>query len=160
MFTKICIFEQKGDVSGVYYVLPLMDSTKDPEHEKKNEKVILDALRHDHEANLIGRVPKNNPSCDPAAIKFYYTGTMYRQKLYSTLPVVLPDRILIDVFTCLGSRFGLEQRNIFVEVYKNKTLNSDYYAHIMYVVSPERIASIISIRQWTVFLEDEHVHGM
>jgi hypothetical protein len=158
------VFEQfllvvKGCVSGVFGIVPCADS-RDQDAEKKDEEAILAMLRCDREKGLCGQgIPASNPSLDPSTVEFIYKPAMYKQKLYSRqFPFSIASSYgIIDAFVCLGSRFGLQQLQVFVEVCKSNCGDGRIWANIYYVSDSEIPACIIEAEKSKIFLAHSDV---
>jgi len=164
VLVSVYIFEQRGVVSGVYNILP-KTNIKNHKHSKINRQAIIDVFRQDCESANYGMEHiGENPSRDVSSLKsihkcaYFPVPTSTRLKLYEKLPIMLPDRKIIDVFTCFGSRFGLEPKTVFVEICC--TLSGEYYANLMYTENPDHVLSIISVVEHTFFCDEQHIDSL
>ncbi len=144
MLIHTIVLQKTGEVNGVFDVLI---SDKKIEREE-----IIKSLRYDrengiHSKHMIGK----NPSRNSEEIEFYYTPTMYRKELAATnLPYkVEPTVNLVDAFSCLGSRFGLQPLNVFVEVYQSTSGYRRIWAKIYYVADSEIPVCTITAEVYT-----------
>lgn len=158
MLSTMYVFKKKGDVSGVYGLLPkspLINSSDLKENKTINRQAILNYFRYDREEGTCGPLwPDKNPSKDPKDIDFYYHPVYYRQRIASKIPYKISDTVtLIDVFTCLGSRFGLESLQVFVEVYESSCGSERIWANIYYVADSEVPACIIEVNEFTIYVD-------
>ena len=135
----VTVLEKIGIVNGTFDVIvSKLDDIK---------KEILTSLRLDREADIHGKhMVGKNPSKDPKDIEFHYNPTYYRQHLAASIPFkVEPTIELIDAFACIGSRFGLQPLNVFVEVYQSTCGYNPIWAKIFYVADSEiAICTIIA----------------
>jgi hypothetical protein len=158
MLLNLLVFDQKGDVNSIFAIIPAIAYDKE-DSKTKNKEQILERLRHDSEANVYGKhVIDKNPSLDISTVKFYYTPLMEKQQKYKKLPCQLTSTItVIDAFTCIGSRFGLDTLSVIVEVCQSNCGLHDIWANIYYVADSEIPATTINIRSYSLFVKDCHI---
>ena len=157
MLLNLLVFEQRGDVSSIFAITPAVAYDKKDSNNINKEK-ILEMFRRDSEANMYGNVIDKNPSLDISTIKFYYTPIMEKQQKYKKLPYQLTSTItVIDAFTCIGSRFGLDTLSVVVEVCQSNCGVHDIWANIYYVADSEIPATTINVKSYSVFVEDCHI---
>lgn len=158
MLLNMFIFKQTGAVNNILYILPAI-AYNQKDAKKKNEKKILELLRYDHEEKLGGKyVLDRNPSEDLSTIEFHYNPVMEKQQKYRNLPYHLTNTItVIDAFTCIGSRFGLNTLSVIVEVCQSNCGDQHIWANIYYVADSEVPASVIEILEHSVSVEDCHI---
>lgn len=83
---------------------------------------------------------------------------MEKQQKYRNLPYQLTDTItVIDAFTCIGSRFGLDTLSVIVEVCQSNCGEERIWANIYYAADSEIPACVIKIVEHSLFIEDCHV---
>ena len=154
MLTRILIFEKTGRVSGVFGIVPIVPGDTD-----KQRKDVLVHLRHDYEKNIHGaNVPESNPSQDPARIRFVTYPFMYKQERARNIPLKISQTVtLIDSFTCLGSRFGLDNIIVIVEVYESTYGGNYFWAEVFYVADCEIPACIIRAKEHIIILKEENL---
>lgn len=160
MSLNIYIFEKKGEVSGVYGVIsriPLKDGQTVEEVQKANKQVILDYFRFDREKGVYGAgVPDINPSKDSKDVKLLYDPVFYRQKIAREIPHKISNTVtLIDSFACFGTRFGLKNIRVFVEVYESNCGPQRIWANIYYVADSEIPACIITVNPYSIFADSQ-----
>ena len=144
MLIHTTVLEKTGIVNGTFDVL-----VSDKKIEKEE---ILKALRIDREEGIHSKyMIDKNPSKDPKEIEFFYEPTRCRQKISTgKLPCKISTTInLIDAFVCLGSRFGLQPLNVFVEVYQSTCGYRGIWAKIYYVADSEIPVCIITAKTYT-----------
>lgn len=158
MLLSLLVFDQKGSVNDIFAIMPAIAYDK-KDNEKKNKEEILQIFRRDREVGVFGGCgPTENPSLNISTIEFYYTPLMEKQRKYKKLPYQLTSTIqVIDVFTCLGSRFGLEPLSVLVEICESNCGVHSIWANIYYAADGEVPASIITITKYSMFVEDCHI---
>ena len=158
MLLNLLVFEQKGDVNSIFSIIPAIAYDAKDSNDK-NKKQILETLRYDREANVCGKYAiDKNPSLNISTIKFYYTPLMEKQQKYKKLPYQLTSTItVIDTFTCLGSRFGLRQLSVLVEVYESHCGAHDIWANVYYSANSEIPAVTINIMKYSLFIDSSHI---
>jgi hypothetical protein len=143
--SRVMVLRQIGDVSQIYGVLPdhsskinnMTSRGEYKQYKKENKESILKCLRYDNEKGL-DRIPTTNPSKDTKDVIFHYNPVYYRQAIANNLPYQITNTItVIDSFACLGSRFGLQELMVFVEVYESSCGDGRIWAHIFYVADSE-----------------------
>jgi len=143
---NVTVLEKMGEVSGIFDILV-------KKHTDNNLKEsIIKSLRHDSEKNRHGlHVLKENPSKESSEIDFKYSPTFYRQRLSQTkFPYKISDTIeLIDAFSCMGSRFGLQPLSVFVEVFQSSCIKDKIWANVYYVADSEIPACSIKVTTLT-----------
>ncbi len=147
MIIHTTILEKTGDVNGIYNVFTSKE-------EITNEEII-ESLRFDNEEHMYSKhMLDKNPSKDSSEINFNSNAVHYRQELAATkLPYrIQPTVDLIDSFVCLGSRFGLQPLNVFVEIYQS-TDNNKIWAKIFYVADSEIPACIIRTKRYLQYIK-------
>lgn len=158
MQLEIFILKQTGTINNIFAIIPAIAYYKNNSKEL-NKKKILDTLRHDREKNLCGKnVLDKNPSEDLSTIKFFYTPVMEKQQKYKTLPYQLTNTItVIDAFTCIGSRFGLDTLSVMVEVCQSNCGEERIWANIYYAADSEIPVCVIEIIKHTLFIDGCHI---
>jgi hypothetical protein len=164
MLIKQFALIQSGKVNGLYGLLTPDFSVFDcapggDEYYGRVAKEIIEFLRDDHEKRTYGNgVPDENPSLGVEVVNFYYTPTLEKKKLYSKgFPVVQDTYDILDAFVCLGSRFGLEARQVIVEVCSSRMGDRRVWANIYYVVDSVLPVSVICSQELDVSLNDEFI---
>ena len=158
MLIEILVFEQEGESNGVLAIMPAVAYNKKDKHKRDKEK-ILEILRYDREKEVYGAYGLDkNPSRDISTIEFYYSPFMEKQKKFQTLPYQITDTIqVIDVFTCIGSRFGLKPLSVIVEVCESNCGNNPIWANVYYIANSETPAIIIRVAKHVMFVKEEHL---
>jgi len=151
---KIIALEKQGSTSGIFAMIPFwrdMEKVDTDEVTAFVRERVLERLRFDREEHLCGaHVLDKNPSCDPSEVHFYYTATMEKQAIYRNLPHDVGESYrIIDAFVCLGSRFGLDPLQVFVEVCESKLGGGRIWANVYYVADSEVPVCVIHVREWT-----------
>lgn len=155
---NLLVFEQRGKVNSIFTIIPAIAYDKKNSEERNKEK-ILEIFRHDYEkGTYVKYVLDENPSKDISTIEFYYNPLMEKQKKYKNLPYQLTDTIqVIDTFTCLGARFGLDSLSVIVEVCQSNCRDHGIWANIYYVADSEVPVTVITVNKWNMFIEDCHL---
>ena len=156
MLINLLVLSMQGEVNGNFAVIPRADP-RVKSAQDIDEAKIKEVLRNDREKNLHGSgVPEENPSLDPSSVEFYYATTMDKKKLYASgFPINMGTYDIIDAFVCLGSRFGLRQLRVFVEVCHSRMGRGQYWANVYYVADSQVPACIITAEPYTVSLDNE-----
>lgn len=160
MLLNLLVFEQKGKVNSIFAMMPAIAYDKE-DSGKKNKEKILEMFRYDREENTYGKyVLDKNPSEDISTIEFYYSPLMGKQKKYKNLPYQLTNTIqVIDTFTCIGSRFGLDSLSVIVEICQSNCGKNDIWANIYYIADSEIPATVITVNEYNMFIENCHMPG-
>ena len=158
MLITVLIFKQKGNVNNIFAIGPAVAHTKIGS-KNINKKKILETLRYDREKRSYGKnVLNENPSEDLSKVKFYYSPVMEKQQKYKNLPYQLTDTItVIDAFTCIGSRFGLDTLRVIVEVCQSNCGDQRIWANIYYVADSEIPACVIEVVNHFLFIDKCHI---
>ena len=156
---NLLVFEQKGKVNSIFNIVPAIAYDKKDSEEKNKEK-ILKIFRYDREEKVCGRYSliTKNPSENISTVKFYYSPLMEKQVKYKTLPYQLTGTVeVIDAFTCLGTRFGLDSLSVIVEICQSNCGEHYIWANIYYVADSEIPALVITVNKWNMFIENCHL---
>ncbi len=154
MFINTTVLEKTGEVTGIFDIITMKITV---DNREKLKKEIIKVLRYDREENMHSKyiLPKN-PSKDSSKVVFLYGPAMYRQAIAACpLPHKIEKTVkIIDTFTCIGSRFGLQPLSVFVEVCQSTCGEKRIWAKIYYVADSEIPACTIKATTFRQYLED------
>lgn len=116
--------------AGLYAIVPQRFPAT-PESDRLDEQDIIHTLRHNREfsSEMQTQPISSNPQFKAPPTKSYP---------------------LVDVFTCTGSRYQLEDRKVLVELYRYTEGDRRYWANIYYLDNLQRIVARIDITPKTV----------
>lgn len=158
MLLYVYVLRVEGRVNGIFALIPQVDYRVEGAAQTDEDR-IKEVLRYDREQNLIGMyVPDKNPSQDPSVVRMYYTPSMARQQLYASgFPINMGPYNIIDAFVCLGSRFGLDPLQVYVELCRSDFGEGMYWANVYYVATPELPACVIKAEKHLIMLDTDEV---
>jgi len=92
---------------------------------------------------------------DPRECHFFmYTPVFEKQKLYQKIPFVINEETkttLIDAFACIGTKFGLDSLDCFVEIKSSEMGSGIVWAEVYYVSNSLYPALIIECNEFVYF---------